>query len=249
MPHPLRIGLIGDYSPEVLAHVAIPQALAFAATDAGVPVEPVWLATGRLEQDGADLLPGCDALWCVPGSPYASMDGALAAIRFAREGGAPFLGTCGGFQHALIEYARDVLGLATADHAESNPDAALPLIGPLACALRGVRGGITFTPGSRVAAIYGSLAAEEEYNCSFGVNPAYAHLLDGADLRITGRDATGEVRVVELTTHPFFLATLYQPERRALTGAAHPLVNALVRAAADRSLALERSGGTESLVS
>ena len=234
MTHPLRIGLIGDYSPEVVAHVAIPLALDFAATDAGVPVEPVWLATDRLEQDSADLLPLCAALWCVPGSPYAGMEGALAAIRFARARGVPFLGTCGGFQHALIEYTRNVLGLA-ADHAESNPDAALPLIGPLACALRGVTGGITFTPGSRIAAIYGTTAAEEGYNCSFGVNPAYAHLLDGTDLRTTGRDATGEVRVVELTGHPFFIATLYQPERRALTGVAHPLVNALVRAAVAQS--------------
>src|SRR5690348_13523420 len=132
MTHPLRIGLIGDYSPEILAHVAIPRALDFAASDVGVPVEPVWLATDRLAQDGVAVLSMFDVLWCVPGSPYASMDGALAAIRFARERGVPFLGTCGGFQHALIEYARNVLGLAAADHAESNPDAALPLIVPLA---------------------------------------------------------------------------------------------------------------------
>jgi CTP synthase (UTP-ammonia lyase) len=235
MTHPLRIGLIGDYSPEVVAHVAIPRALALAATAAGVPVAPVWLATDRLAQDGADLLAACDALWCVPGSPYAGMDGALAAIRFARERRVPFLGTCGGFQHALIEYARDALGLTDADHAESNPDAALPLIGPLACALRGVTGGITFTPGSRIAAIYGGTAAEEAYNCSFGVNPAYAHLLDGTDLRITGRDANGEVRVVELPGHPFFIATLYQPERRALTRGAPPRVNARVHAAVAQS--------------
>ena len=69
MTNLLRIGLIGDYSPEIVAHGAIPQALAFAARDAGVPVEPVWLATERLAQDAADLLPGFDALWCVPGSP------------------------------------------------------------------------------------------------------------------------------------------------------------------------------------
>src|SRR5690242_14160890 len=107
MTYPLRIGLIGDYSPDIVAHVAIPRALDLTATDAGVPVKPIWLATDRLEQDGADLLPACDALWCVPRSPYAGMDGALAAIRFARERGVPFLGTCGGFQHALIEYARN----------------------------------------------------------------------------------------------------------------------------------------------
>src|SRR5204862_344720 len=76
-----------------------------------------------------------DAIWCVPNSPYASMEGALCAIRFARESGRPFLGTCGGFQHTIIEYARNVLGFHEADHAESNPAAALPLISRLACFL------------------------------------------------------------------------------------------------------------------
>jgi len=73
--------------------------------------------------------------WCVPGSPYRDMDGALRTIRFARETRCPFLGTCGGFQHAVIEYARSVLGLTDADHMESNPDAELPLIIALACRL------------------------------------------------------------------------------------------------------------------
>ena len=71
-----------------------------AAQAAGCAVEGIWVATPEPERDPA-LLAGYDAIWCVPGSPYASMAGALAAIRFAREQGVPFLGTCGGFQHAL----------------------------------------------------------------------------------------------------------------------------------------------------
>src|SRR5205809_607084 len=76
-------------------------------------------------------------IWCVPGSPYRSMDGALRANRFARENGRPFLGTCGGFQHAIIESLRNVAGLKHADHAESNPDAKMPVIVRLACSLAG----------------------------------------------------------------------------------------------------------------
>src|SRR5260221_5171038 len=81
------------------------------------------------------------------------MDGALRAIRCAREREVPFFGSCGGFQHALIEYTRDVLGLAEAGHAESNPSAALPLIAPLTCSLVGQRGTVTLVAASGTAPI------------------------------------------------------------------------------------------------
>jgi len=167
----------------------------------------------------------------VPGSPYASIDGALRAIRFAREHGRPFLGTCGGFQHALIEYARNVLGLADADHAESSPEAEMPLIAPLSCALVGARGTIRFVPGSALAAIYGAPEAVEGYHCSYGLNPRYRSLLESSPLRISAVDEAGEVRGVELAGHPFFVATLFQPELSALAGTPHPLVRAFVAAA------------------
>src|SRR4051812_30549347 len=169
----IRIGLVGDYNPEVLAHQAIPGALARAAARLGCAVAPVWIATPAWAVDPAGQVATFDGVWCVPASPYASMDGALGAIRAAREQGVPFLGTCGGFQHALIEYVRDVRGIAEADHAESNPDATLALITPLACPLRGLRGTIAFAPGSRIAAIYGRDEATEEYNCGYGVNPQF----------------------------------------------------------------------------
>src|SRR5260370_42388054 len=128
----IRIGLIGDYHPDVTAHVAIPQAIALASRELTCSAETEWLPTRSLEQNTEQRLTHYDALWCVPASPYESMEGALRAIRFAREHAVPFLGTCGGSQHALIEYARDVLGLTEADHAESNPEAGLRFISPLA---------------------------------------------------------------------------------------------------------------------
>src|SRR5437764_10816471 len=103
----LRIGLIGDRSETVVAHGAIGLSIELAAAWMGCPIEPLWLDTLACEQAGFE---GFHALWCVPGSPYHSMDGALRAIRCARENHLPFLGTCGGFQHALIEYARNVRG-------------------------------------------------------------------------------------------------------------------------------------------
>jgi CTP synthase (UTP-ammonia lyase) len=144
-----RVGLVGDYNPEVKAHVAIPKALALASAAEGSAVEADWVETRSLDGPAGERLARFDALWCVPASPYANAEGALGAIRFARERGVPFLGTCGGFQHAAIEYARNVLGRAEADHAETSPGAAVPLIAPLACALVGARGRVHFAAGGR----------------------------------------------------------------------------------------------------
>src|SRR5881397_2782932 len=104
----VRIALVGDYDPAVRAHAAIPMALCLAMDELGCAVQPAWLATGALARDAASKLAPFQAIWCAPGSPYHNMKGALNAIRFARESGRPFLGTCGGFQHAIIESVRHV---------------------------------------------------------------------------------------------------------------------------------------------
>src|SRR5262249_9446729 len=213
---PVCIGLIGDYDPKVTAHQAIPQALNLAAEHIGRPVEPTWIHTSSLGRDVPRQLAGFAALWCVPASPYANREGALAAIQFARESGRPFLGTCGGFQHALLEYARNRLGFRQAEHAETCPETAMPLVAPLACALVEKSGSIVFREGSRLRGIYGVPEADEEYHCRYGLNPRYENLLGDGPLRICGRDRTGEARAVELTGHPFFIGVLFQPERAAL---------------------------------
>jgi CTP synthase (UTP-ammonia lyase) len=227
----VHIALIGDHDETITAHRAIPLALELAGAAAGCVATPDWIATTELA-GGAERLVGYDAIWCVPGSPYASMDGALHAIRHARERGVPFLGTCGGFQHALIEYARDALGLAEADHAESNPGAALPLIAPLSCSLAEATGQIRLRAGTRIRAIYGAERITEGFNCNYGVNPEYQALLGDGPLRISADDDQGDVRAVELDGHRFFIATLFQPERSALRGETHPLIAAFLRAAA-----------------
>jgi CTP synthase (UTP-ammonia lyase) len=229
----IGIGLIGDRSESVRAHAAIPRALEIASAPS-LTAEARWFPTTTLEQDAAGSLSGMDGLWCVPGSPYASMQGALNAVRFARESRLPFLGTCGGFQHALLEYARDVLGIADAEHAESSPGAKVPFISPLACSLAGKSGTIHFRRGSKAALLYGAGEAVEEYHCSFGLNPEFNDRLDDGRMAVTGVDDDGAARVVELSGHPFFLATLFQPELSALRSGAvpHPVVVGFVRAAA-----------------
>ena len=224
------IGLVGDYEPSVPAHQAIPLALGQAGRAMGFEVRFEWVPTDEIRS--VSRFSGFDGLWCVPASPYRSMDGALLAIRHAREGAVPFLGTCGGFQHAVVEYARNVLGWADADHAETSPDAARAVIAPLACALVETMGPVRLFPGTRIAAAYGATETREGYRCRYGLNPEFQSALVAGPLRAAADDATGEVRAVELDGHPFFVATLFQPERAALMGRTPPLVAAFARACA-----------------
>jgi CTP synthase (UTP-ammonia lyase) len=225
-----RIGLIGDYDATVLAHQAIPVALGLAEETLALSVVFEWVPTVEIRD--RSRIADFTGLWCVPASPYRSMEGALLAIQFAREHGRPFLGTCGGFQHVVIEYARNVLGWADAEHAETAPDAVRPVIAPLACGLVEATGAVQFRPGSRIAAAYGCETSTEGYHCRYGLNPRFQATLVSGPLRAGAHDATGEIRAVELDGHPFFLATLFQPERAALKGRCPPLVADFVRASA-----------------
>lgn len=235
-----RLALIGDRDPQKTAHVAIPRALALAAGSTGIAVDAEWIATDTVGRAEATLAPFA-GVWVVPGSPYQDMAGALAAIRFAREQNLPLLGTCGGFQHALIEFARHVAGITGADHAETAP-ATCNLIGyeaprpppefvitALSCSLVGRTGGITFLPGSRLHGIFGGQPTHEGYHCNYGVNPAYRAKLEAVGLRFTGFDPEGQIRAFELPAHRFFIGTLFQPERSAFQDRPHPLIEAFVR--------------------
>jgi CTP synthase (UTP-ammonia lyase) len=222
----MRICLIGDFNPEVVAHQAIPEALALAADD--LDVQPEWLDTeSALEAD----LESYDGFWCVPASPYRSMEGALRVIRFARENQWPFLGTCGGCQHAVLEFARNVLSISAAGHAESDAATSEPVITSLACALIEASEVLRPVPGTRFHEIYGADEIRETYHCSYGLNPAYLPRLEQGGLRAGVIGPNGEPRAVELPAHPFFLATLFQPERSAFKGRSHPLIREFVVAA------------------
>ncbi|OOG59814.1 CTP synthase [Rhodanobacter sp. C03] len=229
--HALQIGLIGDRNEDVVAHRAIPLALGMAADACGVEIEPVWVPTEQVS-DGAALAE-FDGLWCVPASPYRSMDGALTAIQVARERHVPFLGTCGGFQHVVIEYARNVLGWTDAEHAETAPQAQRQVIVPLLCSLVEVTDAVQLVAGSRLAQAYGTTSIVEGYHCSYGLSPDFRQAVANGALRISALDAAGDVRGIELDDHPFFVATLFQPERGSLQGRLPPLVRAFVQTMID----------------
>ncbi|XVJ47608.1 CTP synthase [Pseudomonas sp. UBT] len=224
----LHLALIGDYNPDVIAHQAIPVALQQAADTLGLSVHVQWLDTDSITPTRE--LHGFDGFWCVPASPYRDTDGALRAIRFAREQRRPFLGTCGGFQHAVLEYARHVLGWADAEHGELAPEAKRAVITPLSCTLVEATDTVRLAPYTCIAEAYGTLDIHEGYRCRYGVNPDFASALLEGDLIPSGHDSAGDLRAVELLDHPFFVATLFQPERAALKGVTPPLALALLKA-------------------
>jgi CTP synthase (UTP-ammonia lyase) len=225
----LTLALVGDRDERIAAHRAIDAALPLVARALDVAIDGRWIGTEAITT--ASVLRGVHGVWCVPGSPYRSMDGALRAISQARTRGLPFLGTCGGFQHAVVETARHVLHWADAEHAESAPDAARPVITPLACALIEAGETVRLVPGSRIARAYGAVTAHEGYHCRYGLNPEFREQLLQGPLVATAFGADGEVRAIEHADHPFFVATLFQPERAALRGEVPPLAQAFARAA------------------
>ena len=158
---------------------------------------------------------------------------AIEMIRAVRESGKPFIGTCGGFQHAVVEYARNVLGFSDATHAEYDPDAPNLLITPLSCSLAGNMEVVEFSSGSKVRGFYAEPEAEEEYLCNFGLASRSRGLLEERGLRVSGVDRYGEARVVELPGHDFYVATLFVPQMRSAAGNPHPLVTMFLRAVLD----------------
>jgi CTP synthase (UTP-ammonia lyase) len=238
----IPIAIIGDYDPAFAPHRATNAALDHAAGTLGLDLKSVWLPTPSLEApDALASLAAFAGLWVAPGSPYRSMTGALRAIRFARESGLPLLGTCGGFQHIILEFARHVLGFADATHAEYDPYASQLFISRLACSLVGRALEISLVPQTLVSRTYGTTSVTEQYYCNFGVNPDYTALLASGDLAVVGSDAEGEVLVVELRNHPFFVGTLFVPQLRSSTAHPHPLVVGWLNAAAQRTLLAEHA--------
>jgi CTP synthase (UTP-ammonia lyase) len=242
----VRIGILGDFNPEFPSHHATSDSLQHAARKLNIQVDSQWLPTPSLTASGAQkTLESFDGLWASPGSPYKSFDGMLRGIEFARRCNWPFLGTCGGFQYALIEFARNVLGIADADSAENNPESKNIVIYPVACAVPSRKGdapklsgavpAIRLRPGSYLQSFYGKdkEVVTEEFFCNFEVNPEYEWCAMEAGFPVVARGPQGEVRAVESPAHRFFVATLFQPQLSSTEKIPHPLILAFVQAAAD----------------
>lgn len=233
MSHSINIGIIGDYDCQRPSHKATNEALHHGADDLGINLKLQWLPTEALEKDIDNTLNKFDGLWCAPGSPYKSIKGALHAIQFARENDTPFIGTCGGFQHAVIEYAQNKLGLKTISHVEYDPYTSNLFISALSCSLIGETRKILIARNSKVYAFYNRTEVEERYNCNFGLNPNYQKIIDESGFKVVGTDEKGEARILELPQNNFFIATLFQPQLSSLPTNPHKLIIAYLTCAQD----------------
>jgi CTP synthase (UTP-ammonia lyase) len=124
-----------------------------------------------------------------------------------------------------------VLAIHDAEHEETAPEAPRLVISMLTCSLVGTSQPITILPGTLAHRAYGTGAATEQFACNYGLNPAYQESFSHGALKVTGRDTAGEVRIVELTTHRFFLATLFLPQLSSSPARPHPLIVAYLQAA------------------
>jgi CTP synthase (UTP-ammonia lyase) len=240
----VRIGILGDFNPDFRSHHATNEALQHASAKLNLPVESGWISTPSvLEPNAQKMLESFDGIWAAPGSPYKSFDGMLKGIEFARRRDWPFLGTCGGFQYALIECARNVLGIKDADTAENNSGSKNIVIYPVACAvpkrandapkLSGTIPEIQLRPGSYLQSFYMKDTVEEEFFCNFEVNPDYEWAAMEAGFPVVARGPQGEIRAIESPTHLFYIATLFQPQLSSKPKKPHPVVLAFVQAAMD----------------
>jgi CTP synthase (UTP-ammonia lyase) len=217
----VSLAVIGDRDPAHLTHRAL---------DAALAALPSRVAARWIASDADDLLEAVDAhdaLWFAPGTPHRDPDGVLAALRRARTTGVPSLGTCGGFQMACIELARNVAGLAAA-HAELDPEATDPFIAALRCSLVGQTRTVTPVAGTRLAALMGEAPFAGFHWCDYGLPAASVTVLEDAGVVVAARAPDAGVEAIELPGHPFYVFTLFQPQVGTTDP---PLLRGLVSAA------------------
>lgn len=226
----VKIGVIGDYDGRP-SHIATNEAITHCASYLGLRQETHWISTDLLETDVEQSLKDYDALWCAPGSPYQSAQGAMNGIRFARENDYPFIGTCGGFQHVVLEFARDVLGLPEMKQKDFDPYTPNLFISALSCSLVGETREILLTPNTKVVTIYEAEKTIEKYNCNFGLNDSFKNQLVEHGFVVAGTDKGKDTRILELPQNHFFIATLFQPQLSSTADNPHKLILSYLRSA------------------
>jgi CTP synthase len=242
----VRIAMVGKYVDLAESYKSLSEALTHGGLAHGAAVEVSYVDAEEIARRGADkLLQGYAGILVPGGFGQRGSEGKIEAIRFAREGGVPFLGICLGMQMAVVEYARHVAGLPGAASGEFSPEAAVKVIDIMDEQL-GVedKGGTMrlgaypceLVPKSLAARVYGKSTISERHRHRYEFNNAYREPLQGAGLRLSGLSPDGKlVEMVELPTdvHPFFIGCQFHPEFRSRPTAPHPLFAAYISAVLD----------------
>lgn len=232
----MKLAIIGDYNDNFRPHKATNEAIAHSSDKFQLDISYDWIATDRIEKEFDNIISTYNGFWIAPGSPYKSMTGALEIIKFARQNNIPTLGTCGGFQHMVIEFARNVLDITDAEHAEYDPYASKLVVNPLSCSLAGQTLDIEITDtNSTTYKVFETNKIKEKYYCNFGLNPEYQNQLHDKGFKIVGTDSLNEARILELDKHPFFIATLFVPQDNSTQDKPHKLVTTFLKIITDKN--------------
>ncbi|MBX3413794.1 MAG: CTP synthase [Pirellulales bacterium] len=251
--HEISIAVVGKYAEHKDAYKSIYEALDHAGIANLAQIRIQRIQSEHIEHESPQrLLAGIDGILVPGGFGERGIEGKVQAIRFARERGIPFLGICLGMQCAVIEFARDVVGLTDAHSTEFNKDTPHPVI----CLLDEQKS-ITYKggtmrlgshpakldPTSRAAACYGRELVQERHRHRYEFNNVYRQQFQAHGMNAAGTSPDGSlVEVVEIPSHPWFVAVQYHPEFKSKPTAPQPLFNGFVAAAVERhSLRGERA--------
>jgi CTP synthase len=239
---PVNVAVVGKYVNLHDAYLSVIEALRHGGFHHGRKIEIAWISSDDLaEGEVWKVLDGIDGIVVPGGFGWRGVEGKLEAIRYAREQGLPFLGLCLGLQCAVIEFARNVCGLADANSAEFDPATSHPVIDllpeqknvtDLGGSMRLGAQPCHLVPGTRAAAAYDEPVVYERHRHRYEVNPAYHDVLSDRGLVFSGLSPDRRlVEIIELPGHPFFVAGQFHPELRSRPTRPHPLFREFVGAA------------------
>lgn len=237
----VKIAMVGKYVQLRDAYLSVIEALKHGGFAHQVRVRIHWVDAERLTNETAPLLlKGVDGIVVPGGFGYRGIEGKIAAIRYARENGVPFLGLCLGLQCAVIEFARNVCGLTEANSTEFDEKTSHPVIALMDEQRRIVQKGGTMRlgaypcflkPETRIAEIYKKHLVYERHRHRYEVNPRYHEILERHGMVLSGISPDGKlVEAIELPDHPFFVSTQFHPEFKSRPNRPHPLFTAFIGA-------------------
>ncbi len=247
----VEVALVGKYDLED-AYISVHEALKHAGLEHGVDVTVQWVDSDEMLDRHTERLRGADGVVVPGGFGSRGVDGKLEAVRYVREHDIPFLGLCLGFQLAVVEFARNVLGLADAHSAEMDPETPDPVIDLLPDQQDEEEMGGTMRlgahetviePGTLAEEAYGATTCMERHRHRYEVNPDYIDRLEAAGMTFSGH-AGRRMEILELPGHPFFLGTQFHPEFRSRPDRASPPFVGLVEAVLART-GVDRTEGEE----
>ena len=234
----VKIGLVGKYVQLHDAYLSVAEALRHAGYACGVHVSIDWIDSETVTEDS---LSGLDGILVPGGFGSRGIEGMIFAANYARTHGVPYLGLCLGMQIAVIEFARNAVGLADANSGEFAPDSPHKVIDFMPGQSDEINKGGTLrlgacpcviTPGTTLAACYGQDRISERHRHRYEVNNDDRARLEQAGLRFSGQSPDGRLaEAAELTEHPFFLGVQYHPEFKSRPNKPHPLFLGFLTAA------------------